>query len=401
MQPLRRVDHRHQLCRLGDACRDPECGRTHPWDMCRFAHRCTRPGCAFAHPWDMCRFGAGCALPECQFIHAMDEVDGARLACRYFPACKRGSECPFFHPEVCCKFGVLCSRPGCAFLHNFEDGLSIPCIVTRLLTLLLAEAERLGAEGEQPTTWISLSMWQRCAASWPLNATGTTRRFKQKELLACVALSGRGGAPPVTGVLSTFKLGGAKLIGFPPPHALATGKTNQKKRKADAYAAFLCDVGRSSSAPSGTGTSTRPAQRSRVPKVTASSVEERDVGGGDGGGSGSGSDDNEPVGAPFQSEVDRFLKEMEPLVATAQRPEASARSDAPQRGGACARPHGGATAIKGGIGFQMLVKMGWRSGGGLGIAGQGRLEPVAVGLATQKDTDKRGLGARSRSRAVT
>ena len=362
-----------------------------------------------------------------------------RLTCRFFPACRQGSSCPYLHPEVPCRFGAECTREDCMYVHSFEDGISAPMAVTRLLTLLVGQAER-SAEG---TPWIRLSDWTRVARNWRIGEALGRRsgKLSPEQLLACVSLEP--GSRPRVGSLSIFKLRPGKrnegitekanprLIGFPPPYAyalepstidrnIALGKAQLLSRRAekepstslgppvsiskkrpDSGEATLSSLMRrpigyaakeSAKAANKVAKPAEPAKKveKKATKQAAASIsfvpgevmgtasastleqgdaEEDEEGEGEGGGEEEGGLDS----SVWQQQLDTFLVEARSQMTPMRREPAI--------------PGG---TITSGIGFELLMQMGWRRGAGLGQRQQGESEPLAQKLPMQMS--KKGLG---------
>ena len=381
--------HRRTLCKFDEQCTRAGCHFVHSWDRCRWGDACYSRACRFVHTRDMCKWGAGCDRGRCRFIHplpattAIDD-DRSRLTCAFFPACRAGRQCPYMHPQVPCKYGVSCDRDDCTYLHGFERGLSAPTILTRLLALLLADAERR-SDGEAYTT---LSQWHRLASRWPLDESGSRRTFSRKQLLACVALESK--PPPQPSQISLFRLpraarGASIFVGFPPAEALPVARKRANKRAKrtgrddDAYAALRRQCAedqcwqalRHWAAPPAAEESEQGEEEEEQQQQQEEEKEEEE-------------EEEEEEENNDDDDVDDDDDEAEEEVST----EFRGAVDDLLRGARFSAIYG--------IGYSLLLRMGWEHGQGLGLDGSGEPEPVSALCVGQKS--RLGLGAPSARR---
>ena len=73
----------------------------------------------------------------------------------------------------------------------------MPQVLTRLLILMLAEAERV-----QDDPWVKLSAWRQTAKNWLQRVKGRSK-LREAQMLACFGLSRD--SPVICGSLSPFR----------------------------------------------------------------------------------------------------------------------------------------------------------------------------------------------------
>ena len=99
------------------------------------------------------------------------------------------------------------------------------------------------------------------------------------------------------------------------------------------------------------------------------------------------------VDAPWQNHVNRFLASIGHLVENSDKcDQDNSATSCGMQAGKRKRKGARSTEIAGGIGFDLLMKMGWQSGQGLGLTRQGDVVPVSAKLQMQSAKNKKGLG---------